>query len=214
MKNVAVILIVFMMVAGCSNGEQSKGNENSKTVASSKTTNEWKVSPAFMVKDPKRPNSPIEMFGKEGKIGIIGPQLYANNGQKWMWHFWGDKNTLNSGKLKVEATNKHTDEKVPALIMDGGTANEHKVWEYAGVGGSNNGADAHMPSNISLPKPGLWRLDVYIGDRLFGNIVIEVKSASQSNSETDWKLRPAYREGDKLLFSFGFSDKNPNIRTI
>ncbi len=55
--------------------------------------------------------------------------------------------------------------------MDGAKA----VWEYQGVAGPNNGANAHMPSNVSLPKSGIWRLDIYIGDNLFGNIIIEVK---------------------------------------
>jgi hypothetical protein len=50
------------------------------------------------------------------------------------------------------------------------------VWEYdVSPGGPNNGADAHIPSNLSLPTSGLWKLDAYLGGKLKGSIIVDVK---------------------------------------
>lgn len=117
----------------------------------------------------------LEMHGIQGKIGILGPSFSAGNGNKYMWHFWGDRKVLDSGKVKIVAVNKEKGEKVPALVQDAGTSAERKVWEYDGVWGPNNGADGHMPSNMSLPSPGIWRLDVYLGDKLFESVFVEVQ---------------------------------------
>jgi hypothetical protein len=38
-----------------------------------------------------------------------------------------------------------------------------------------SGADHSMPSLIMLPNSGLWKLEVYFGEELFGNIVVNVK---------------------------------------
>ncbi|WP_246358977.1 hypothetical protein [Paenibacillus phytorum] len=85
--------------------------------------------------------------------------FYPNKKQKYMWHFWGKSEEL-QGPLKVTGSNE---------------AGEHiTVFEAKGVGGPNNGADAHMPSLMSLPTPGYWRLDAYFGEKLFGSVVVIV----------------------------------------
>lgn len=42
-------------------------------------------------------------------------------------------------------------------------------------GGALYGADATMPSNVSLPASGKWALLVYIDEKLFDTLVISVK---------------------------------------
>lgn len=37
-----------------------------------------------------------KMFGKEDSIGIIGSKRISENGQKWMWHFWGTEEISNN----------------------------------------------------------------------------------------------------------------------
>lgn len=86
---------------------------------------------------------------------------------------WGDKEEFN-GKLKVVGINEKGEEH-KILIRSAGTSNSEKVWEYPEVGISpNNGADTHIPSNMEFPTPGLWKLEVYIGEKLFGEIVVNV----------------------------------------
>ncbi|WP_214783096.1 hypothetical protein [Bacillus sp. ISL-45] len=48
------------------------------------------------------------------------------------------------------------------------------ILEGHSLAGPYNGADRHVPSNMSLPKEGIWKLDAYIGDKLFGTIFIKV----------------------------------------
>ncbi|WP_257208940.1 DUF4871 domain-containing protein [Bacillus sp. AFS031507] len=35
-------------------------------------------------------------------------------------------------------------------------------------------ADRHTPSSMSLPKSGIWKLNAYFGDKLFGTVVVKV----------------------------------------
>lgn len=79
-----------------------------------------------------------------------------------MWHFWGTEKEL-KGALKVLAIHQDTGEKKEVLDRPEAALSP------------NNGADHHIPSNMELPKPGLWRLDVFINEKLFGSIVVNVK---------------------------------------
>jgi hypothetical protein len=114
--------------------------------------------------------------GVEGRIGILGPGGFkANSGNKYMWHFWGTKEELSRRPFKVEAIDLKTGEKHQVLLTEMGTPNKKLVWAYdSGLGGPNNGADAHLPSGLELPNPGRWKLDVYLGGELFGSVVVDV----------------------------------------
>ncbi|MDI4647910.1 DUF4871 domain-containing protein [Cohnella hashimotonis] len=113
---------------------------------------------------PKFVSTGIELQGIEGKIGILGPGFVANQANKYMWHLWGSKADLN-GNFKVDAINLKTGNKVNPF-----TLNIPML-----LGGPNNGADAHLPSTMKLPEPGVWQLNAYIDEKLFGSINVEVK---------------------------------------
>ena len=119
---------------------------------------DWKVSHLFK-------SSAYTMIGQEGRLGFIYDdgevvRFYPNKKQKYMWHFWGEPEEL-KGLLKVTGTNQETGKFIT-------------VFEDRGLGGPYNGADAHVPSLMSLPSPGLWELDAYIGEKLFGSITVQV----------------------------------------
>lgn len=40
--------------------------------------------------------------------------------------------------------------------------------------GANNGADQHAPSLMFLPESGMWKLDAYVNDKLFGSVFVKV----------------------------------------
>jgi hypothetical protein len=118
-----------------------------------------------------------KMIGIKGNIGILGPDFIANKGNKYMWHFWGSKDEINKSPFRVEAINLKTKQKTKALVANTGTPQEELVWEYNSTpAGPNNGADAHLPSNLKISSIGLWRLDAYLGGKLKGSIVIDVKN--------------------------------------
>lgn len=113
--------------------------------------------------------------GVEGKIGILTPGFKANSANKYMWHFWGTKHELSRTPFRVEAVDLKSGNKHQALLTGMGTTEKKHVWEYeGGLGGPNNGADAHLPSGLEMPHPGKWKLNAYLGGELFGSIVVDV----------------------------------------
>lgn len=104
------------------------------------------------------------MIGEEGRLGFIYDdgevvRFYPEKVQKYMWHFWGEHQEL-EGELKIVASHENDEEEID---VTGGE-----------LSGANNGADKHIPSQMSLPKSGMWKLDAYIGDRLFGSVYVRV----------------------------------------
>ena len=107
----------------------------------------------------------FQMIGEEGHLGFIYDdtevtKFYPNKEQKYMWHFWGSDDEF-KGELKVIASHKESGAQFTLL-------------ENLPLGGPNNGADQHAPSYMSLPKDGLWKLDAYIGEKLFGSVFVTV----------------------------------------
>ncbi|WP_245805803.1 DUF4871 domain-containing protein [Bacillus alkalicellulosilyticus] len=106
------------------------------------------------------------MIGEEGTIGFIYDddmvsRFYPNKVQSYMWHFWGSEEEV-TGNLLVTAIHETSGEEITVLR---GRLKE---------GGSLNGADQSMPSSMSLPKEGMWKLDAFIDEELFGTIFVRV----------------------------------------
>ena len=148
-----IILGFLITTSACTDNKvDKKGNEAVSAVE------DWEESPMFNVNN-------YQMIGEEGRLGFIYDntevtKFYPNKKQKYMWHFWGKEAEL-EGELKVMASHKESGEQIAIL-------------EGRPLAGPNNGADRHVPSNMSLPKEGIWKLDAYIGDKLFGTIFIKV----------------------------------------
>ena len=152
---IGTFFLGFTML-GCS--ESSIESEDNMTMEETKMTkNDWKVSPLFKV-------GGLKLIGEEGRLGFVYDdsefiRFYPKNVQKYMWHFWGTNQEL-EGRLKVLAT--HENEQSSIVLTEGD------------LSGENNGADRHFPSNMSLPKSGIWKLDAYIGDDVFGSVFVQV----------------------------------------
>jgi hypothetical protein len=142
-KIALIAILVISLLMGCSPNKDT-----------SITNDDWQVSPFFQV-------GHYQMIGQEEKLGFIFAPFKVNEGQKYMWHFWGEGKEL-EGNFEVVATNKETGEEIT-------------VFQTGTLGGPNNGADAHTPSTMEFPTVCLWKLDAYIGGDLFGTIVIEVE---------------------------------------
>ncbi|MGE7621618.1 DUF4871 domain-containing protein [Viridibacillus sp. NPDC096237] len=167
-------LLLIVILTGCS--------EEKKIV----TEKKWEVSPTFAIPTTFNDGTKGEyaFIGEQGKLGIlvgsgkvgdvkVSP-FVKGEPQKFMWHFLGGNEEFN-GKFKVIGINGNGEEH-KVLINTSGTDKNEKVWEYSKIGISpNNGADTHIPSDLEFPTSGLWKLDVYIGDKLFGDIIVKVE---------------------------------------
>ncbi|WP_098742431.1 DUF4871 domain-containing protein [Paenibacillus sp. EZ-K15] len=113
----------------------------------------WEPSPSFR-------SGNYAMTGVEGRLGFIDPGFIANQPNKYMWHFWGRAEEL-KGDLLITAVKKGTTEIVDVF--------KTRISPYP-----HNGADAAIPTSMSLPSPGLWRIMVSINGQLFGSVIVEV----------------------------------------
>lgn len=169
------------------------------------TSQDWQVSPAFETFYTGNDGEEHKMvfLGKEGNVAIhMGPYadeegnvfdvapIIAGKGNKYMWYFWGSEEELR-GNLKVVGINEQG-EKHKVLVQDAGSEKEEMVWEYSNTSYSPlNGADGHRPSNMVFRTPGLWKLNIYINDRFFGDIVVKV--------EADESVKPLKNEQSKAI---------------
>jgi hypothetical protein len=124
------------------------------------------------------------LIGEKDRLGISGPSFTADKTDKYLWHFFGDHNeveTLSSGDFKVTATNKDSGEKEMVLVESAGTPHEKLVWTYdipensPLTGDPNTGSIHSIPSNMKFSKPGIWRLDIFFGIKRFGQVIVDVR---------------------------------------
>jgi hypothetical protein len=148
-KFMFLIVLLVAVLVGCSS------NETDETIEEEK--NDVEVSTMFK-------SGSYSMIGEENKIGFIyddySTPFIAGEGQKYMWHLWGEN--LEMQPFKVIGTNTETGQEVVVI-------------ENSFLGGPNNEADAHMPSSMSLPTRGIWTLDAYVGDEIFGTVVVKAR---------------------------------------
>lgn len=146
MRKIRLILILFSMffvMVGCKSEETVKEEK-------------WEDnSPIFT-------NEIGDMFGKEGSIGIIGSKTVTENGQKWMWHFWGTEDISNK-EWEVKAFKQGEEHGInPITFKD-----EHLIPRGEEING-------HARSAVMFTSSGLWKLKVYIGDKFFDEIIVDI----------------------------------------
>ena len=159
MKRFLFIVIVFFVVIsiiGCSNETIKKTEES------------WEESPTLVrevvITDDGQTDDYIFRIGDNGKLGFgeYDPFI-AGETQKHMWHFWGEQEILTQ-PFKVIGIDKETVEEITVFEYPTNNSLAH-----------NNGADHHIPSMMMLPSAGIWKLEVYFGKELFGNVIVNVE---------------------------------------
>lgn len=146
------VVILSLVIAGCNEEELIKEEV---------IQHNWNESPLFE-------SGSYTMIGEEGRLGFIYDdsdevvRFYPNKVQKYMWHFWGNKDEL-IGDFKVLGTHENSDEEI---IIAPKSVNTFLS--------PNNIADQHFPTNMALPMSGMWKLDAYIGDVVFGSVYVKV----------------------------------------
>lgn len=114
----------------------------------------WEPSPRFTL-------GMLQMRGIPNKLAFVDPGFIAGRANKYMWHLWGIRESL-QGPFQVVAVKEGSEQ-----LID--------VFRAEAVGGAVNGADASVVSSMELPSPGRWRLTAYVGERLIGSVVVDVQ---------------------------------------
>ncbi|MDM5227385.1 hypothetical protein QUF73_14360 [Cytobacillus sp. NJ13] len=101
------------------------------------------------------------IIGNENKSGVIGADMPSLNGQKWMWHLWG----VEDADLTIVGFHKKSQTVHKVLNGMGWTIRAY---------GPNNGADAHTPSSVKIPKKGEWAILLYVDGELFDHLIFDI----------------------------------------
>lgn len=152
---VLIISLIFILITvGCNN----ISDKNDKTITKKESIgHNWEESPLFE-------SGSDTMIGEEGRLGFSydGGEIlrfYPDKTQKYIWYFWGEEQEFD-GAIKFIGTHEN-DEK--QKVVYGGDFYK-----------ANNVADRQVHNSMNLPKSGMWKLDAYIGDKLFGTVYVKV----------------------------------------
>ncbi|MGM7681479.1 hypothetical protein ACSVDA_04920 [Cytobacillus sp. Hm23] len=156
-KNIICIFLIGILV-GCS--EQIVNEEN------------WEVSSTFTIKSGDRER---ELRGYKGEVALLDTMVFlVDKAGKTRWFFWGEElEEVNEEHFKLIGIHKNTGEE-KTLIDSKGWEVVSQNYKETGMKGVL-GAQSSQHTVFSLPTAGLWRLNAYIGDKLYGSIVVKVE---------------------------------------
>lgn len=157
MKNLVRLiaaLLVLVMAAGC--GPKAGGTGGTTGKAGEGESPIFSIEKTVGGKQVKQ-----AMRGEEGKFGFEDVPFMATQQEKTIWHFFNNPD-LAGNKIFITGENLDTKEKVDIARV---TLSQ----------GMTPGASASATALMLFPTKGLWRLDVTIGEQLFGSITIRVK---------------------------------------
>jgi hypothetical protein len=163
-------ILAFALLMGCSVNKKEVYKETALPLEVSNTVKDSDLKRIDWNKTATTFNTGTrsDMVGNKMKIGIIGSEIKTNKIDKWMWHFWGIK----GGKITIVGYNKKTSTVEPVLYN---VNSKESYWSIDGLAGEVNGADSHMPSNVLLKESGKWAFLVYINNKLFDILVMDIK---------------------------------------
>lgn len=123
----------------------------------------WELTPAFPVEVTGADGQKVthQIIGEPGRFGFIAAPFAAGKPGTYVWHFWDKKAALPGKTLTIKA--KHKDDPETQEIVS------------AQILGPLNGADAHLPTDITLPKAGKNRLDIFVDGKPYGGVIVDVK---------------------------------------
>ncbi|MDP5275224.1 hypothetical protein [Chengkuizengella axinellae] len=145
-------IILILNIAGCNKFIIKKKEELVTSVKIEEQTKSWEQSPLFEY-------DIYTMIGEEGRIGFIYDddevsKFYPDKTQKYMWHIWDEDEKL-EGEVEIYATHEDEEESI-YMLSSTLTSYKYRVDKPDTI--------IHkIPSGMSLPKSGMWRFDVFIG---------------------------------------------------
>lgn len=160
---IAIILLFILILPTTLSFINNNGELNS--------SDNWEVTSTFTVKGE---DYETVLRGVEGEAAFLDTMdLKAGQEGKTRWFFWGEElQQVNEENFILIGTHHETGEERILLDSNG--------WEILNLEHEDNsmrsqlGAQASQHAVYAIPSAGLWRLDAYIGEKLYGSVVIEV----------------------------------------
>lgn len=144
LKCICAAIIVLFLI-GCSKHlDQASNQENG----------DWIISPTFNIGEHK-------IRGENLKFGIVDSPITAKKQIGIHWLLWGEQDELVRKSFKLTAVKEHSTKEL--LLLN----------DYA-IAYGDNGAVAQVPSLITFPTEGVWKITSYLDDRKFSTIYINV----------------------------------------
>ena len=143
-----------------------KKEENPENTKYEFQEEDWVLSPSFehsvVYKDGDEGS--YTLVGNKEGIGFTGPfPILAKETQKYFWFYFG-KTDIYDKPVKVVAIKKGTQK--PIDILSGPST----FYKSAEVSPDS----VNMPSHLKFPSAGKWRILIYIDEKLYDSIVVEV----------------------------------------
>ncbi len=179
-RNLVYVLSLLLTVgplAACTSNHNEDSNEwkvSKEERVVQESTNEiekamaednWDLSSTFnySVEYKNGEEGSYEIVGNKDTVGFTGPfPIIAKDDQKYFWFYFGKENIYNK-PVEVKAIKKGT--KKPVNILSGPST----FFEDAAV----SPGSVNMPSNLTFPSEGVWKILVYIDGQLYEKIVVE-----------------------------------------
>ncbi|WP_243525786.1 DUF4871 domain-containing protein [Bacillus pseudomycoides] len=179
MKKMGTALLFSFLITGCTSIEQdSKAPKKEIIETSNPQTNvpsffhlsvlkdvNWEESSSFV--DGKTP-----LRGIEGKVAIADSTFVANEKNKQMWFFLDPQ--MPSGKLSIIALKQGSTTPTPVLFQD---ETSEQTWTAPTPILSST---KELPLLMSLPSSGLWVLNIYIDEKYYEQIIIQVEKSDKA----------------------------------
>ncbi|MGO4789921.1 hypothetical protein AB4124_21160 [Paenibacillus sp. 2KB_20] len=155
------LYLCCLMILICS------GCAQQKLPASTQPEHEdWELSKKFAITIKDNKGSPITrtVIGKENRVVFTYTEnvsnFVVNKPKKYLWYFWGEADELN-GTVKFSAIEQQTKEEIELF--------KSKLRTQKSPAGN-----AVLPSTLNFPSAGIWKINIYIGEKLFDNIIVKV----------------------------------------
>lgn len=161
LKRISALLIFIVMsfLMSCTSKETKSDMELPKGIPDFVQESDFEE----IAWDKKAVSINDNIIGNENKAGVIGADMPSLSTQKWMWHLWGIEN---STKTNLTIVGYHKETGTVHQILTTGWSIE--------LGGENNGADAHAPSSVKIPRPGEWAILLYTNEKLFDILIYDI----------------------------------------
>ncbi len=162
---------------GSSHLEQRKGSipEVQKDPPGFVNEENWVVTSTFSIQlETPEGSSEALLKGIKGKAAFLDTEFVVGKKAKTRWFFWGKElKEVNKENFKLIGVHKETGEEKILVDSNGWevTNPTYRETETKTV----LGAQSSQHTVFFLPDAGLWRLDAYIGEKIYGSIVIKVK---------------------------------------
>ncbi|MCM3718323.1 DUF4871 domain-containing protein [Fictibacillus phosphorivorans] len=146
--------------------EKNEAQESTNEIKEITSEGNWDLSLTFdhsVVYESGEKGS-YEIVGNKDTVGFTGPfPIKEKDSQKYFWFYFGKENVYDK-PVKVKAIKKGTKELVDIL------SGPSTFYESAEVSPDS----VNMPSHLRFPSAGVWKVLIYIDEKLYEDIVVEV----------------------------------------